>query len=257
MGLQKACNLSSLIFHLIFGFASGYLKTPTTVNPGFLDGLPHPPTPLTLNEFASPAFYILPFKGDFKTNPMMENLKPSLYHSYPSPAPLHPYPESPTLYPPVAAGIPFLLMTTESGFPSCVSSSTLAAAHDASRVSRRLRFPASWPRSFGDEVIPIHGVCLSVRYIGTAHWDSSERKGAKRTMMTIFYMYTPPLPPARRNRLEPREAGAGRGAGRDAQRLACPGREIQQQGELRTSPARGHPDGQIRSPPGPAQSHAS
>ena len=72
-GLQKACNLSSLIFHLIFGFASGYRKTPTTINPGFLDGVPPSPMPLTLNEFASPAFYILPFKRDFKTKPMMEN----------------------------------------------------------------------------------------------------------------------------------------------------------------------------------------
>ncbi|CAI9179281.1 unnamed protein product [Rangifer tarandus platyrhynchus] len=107
----------------------------------------------------------------------------------------------------------------------------------------------------------LYMVCLLARYIGTAHWDSSERKGATRTMMTIFYMYTPPLPPAWRNRREPRAAGAGCGAGRDAQRLAGPGREIQQQGELRTSPARGHPDGQIRSPSGPArpsaQSHAS
>ena len=127
--------MSSLIFHLIFGFASGYLKTPTTVNPGFLDGLPHPPTPLTLNEFASPAFYILPFKGDFKTKPMMENLQPSLHHSYPSPAPLHPYPEFSTLYPPVAAGIPFLLMTTESGFPSCVSLLPLLLLHTMPRAS--------------------------------------------------------------------------------------------------------------------------
>lgn len=252
--------MSSLIFHLIFGFASGYLKTPTTINPGFLDGLPPPPTPLTLNEFASPAFYILPFKGDFKTKPMTENLKPSLHHSYPFPAPLPSRPPPRVSHPlsPCCGRNSLFANDDRKRFPELrFSSSTLAAAHDASRVSRRLRFPASWPRSFGDEVIPIHGVCLSVRYIGTVHWDSSERKGAKRTMMTIFYMYTPPLPPARRNRREPREAGAGRGAGRDAQRLAGPGREIQQQGELRTSPARGHPDGQIRSPPCPAQSHAS
>lgn len=168
--------------------------------------------------------------------------------------PLHPHTESPTLYPPVAAGIPFSLMTTESGFPSCVSLlalvlllHTMPRASPGDCVSPRVGRVLSGMKS------SLYMVCLLARYIGTAHWDSSERKGATRTMMTIFYMYTPPLPPAWRNRREPRAAGAGCGAGRDAQRLAGPGREIQQQGELRTSPARGHPDGQIRSPSGPAQ----
>ena len=45
-------------------------------------------------------------------------------------------------------------------------------------------------------------------------------------MMTIFYIYTPPLPPPRRNRRERRAAGAGCGAGRDAHRLAGPDPEI-------------------------------
>lgn len=72
-GTTKGLQFVQFNFSFDFGFASGYLKTPTTINPGFLDGLPPPPTPLTLNEFASPAFYILPFKRDFKTKPMMEN----------------------------------------------------------------------------------------------------------------------------------------------------------------------------------------
>lgn len=144
-------------------------------------------------------------------------------------------------------------MTTESGFPSCVSLLALLLLHTMPRASPGDCVSPRVGRVLSGMKSSLYMVCLLVRYIGTAHWDSSERKGATRTMMTIFYMYTPLLPPARGNRREPRAAGAGRGAGRDAQRLAGPGREIQQQGELRTSPARGHPDGQIRSPSGPAQ----
>lgn len=52
--LQEACNLSSLNFYLIIGFASGYRKTPPTLNSGFLDD---PRTPPPRSEFASPAFH--------------------------------------------------------------------------------------------------------------------------------------------------------------------------------------------------------
>ena len=129
-GLQEACNLSSLNFHLIFGFAFRYLKTPTIINTGFVDGAfwmdcPRP-MPLTLNVFFA-SILRLPFQGDFKTKRMTKNLKLSLFDITPRPpAPLSPTP---------AAGIPFLLMTIESGFTGCVSLLPFPLLHTMPRAS--------------------------------------------------------------------------------------------------------------------------
>lgn len=140
------------------------------------------------------------------------------------------------------------------GFRCCVSSTPAVP-----RVSRRLRFPAGWPRSFGDEVIPIHSVHISSLNRHSTQGFLGKTRGANNDDH-ILHLHAP-LPRHSQPPSSPEYwlGTAAPRAGRDAHVLAGPGPEIAT-GRAADQLCAGAPPAATKAespPPGPEPSHAA